>query len=236
MTTMLGIVPEVAPPAFLLEQIEAVTINRNTVWKRLRMVFDVVPQSAGWATAGVTAAIVLIALMLSQPGGRQVAERLMHGTDGTAITQPVQSTSGGSVKPIPQPSSVEVAERPARGEREVRSHRVLVAKTLSHKEAAGSVKAAKDIESPTADEVSSVPAEPVVVALAEPSSDDVMRKQQENEAAKLARAKAYQEAKLAQEAETLAQIHAEMKAGSRYGRAAGVDGKGYAVELASIRF
>lgn len=67
MTGMLRTTPEVEPPAFLLAQIEAATVNRTGFLARIKRAFDYVPTTARWASAPV-AAIVLLGILLSNNG------------------------------------------------------------------------------------------------------------------------------------------------------------------------
>ncbi|GEM_PF-3445299 len=68
MTGMLRTTPEVEPPAFLLAQIEAATVNRTGFIAKVKRAFDHVPTMARWAAAPVAAAVVLMGILLSNSG------------------------------------------------------------------------------------------------------------------------------------------------------------------------
>jgi hypothetical protein len=72
MTGMLRTTPEVEPPAFLLAQIEAATVNRTGFLTRVKRAFDYVPTTARWASAPVAAAIVLLGILLSNNGNAPI--------------------------------------------------------------------------------------------------------------------------------------------------------------------
>ncbi len=81
MTGMLRTTPEVEPPAFLLAQIEAATVNRTGFLARVKSAFDHVPTMARWAGAPVAAAIVLFGILLSNNGGVQTPIALNNPTE-----------------------------------------------------------------------------------------------------------------------------------------------------------
>ncbi len=68
MTGMLRTTPEAEPPAFLLAQIEAATVNRTGFLTRLQRAFDCVPTMARWASAPIAAAVVLLGILFSNNG------------------------------------------------------------------------------------------------------------------------------------------------------------------------
>lgn len=68
MTGILRTTPEVEPPAFLLAQIEAATVNRTGFLTRIQRAFDRVPVMVRWATAPAAAAIILLGILLSNNG------------------------------------------------------------------------------------------------------------------------------------------------------------------------
>lgn len=68
MTGILRTTPEVEPPAFLLAQIEAATVNRTGFLTRIQRAFDQVPVIVRWATAPAAAAIILLGILLSNNG------------------------------------------------------------------------------------------------------------------------------------------------------------------------
>lgn len=98
MTGMLRTTPEVEPPAFLLAQIEAATVNRTGILARIQRAFDQIPTSARWATAPVAAAIVLMGVLLS---------------NNVQVQTPVavKSPTGHVEKAIPAAPEVTVEER-----------------------------------------------------------------------------------------------------------------------------
>lgn len=69
-TEVLRAAPEVEPPAFLMQQIEAATVKRVGLLTSLRRAFDYVPRYARWApaTCGAAAAVVA-AILFALPGG-----------------------------------------------------------------------------------------------------------------------------------------------------------------------
>lgn len=81
MTGMLRTTPEVEPPAFLLAQIEAATVNRTGFLARVKSAFDHVPTVVRWAGAPVAAAIVLLGILLSNNGGVQTPIALNNPTE-----------------------------------------------------------------------------------------------------------------------------------------------------------
>lgn len=68
MTGMLRTTPEAEPPAFLLAQIEAVTVNRTGFLTRIQRALDHVPAMVRWASAPIAAAVVLLGILLSNNG------------------------------------------------------------------------------------------------------------------------------------------------------------------------
>ena len=127
---VLASVPEVEPPAYLLEEIEAATVKRPGFRKRLRAAFEPViraPAYARWA-AVTAAAGVLIAVFVFQPG---VERHRMFGppqpSGETIATQPgAPEDSGaqvGATQPAPEIGGVTVVERPVRTPRLYREAR-----------------------------------------------------------------------------------------------------------------
>ena len=104
MTGMLRTTPEVEPPAFLLAQIEAATVKRAGFLARLQRAFDQVPTTARWAAAPVAAAVILLGILLSNPGDvrtpvvvKSPTERVESAVPGTpSITVEEKTTPSGS--------------------------------------------------------------------------------------------------------------------------------------------
>lgn len=62
---MLATTPEVEPPGSLLEQIEAATIRRPSIWQRLGV--PTVGTYGRWAASTAVAAAILLAILVSRP-------------------------------------------------------------------------------------------------------------------------------------------------------------------------
>ena len=108
MTGMLRTTPEAEPPAFLLAQIEAATVNRTGFLTRIQRAFDYVPTMVRWASAPIAAAIVLLGILLSINGDMKTpvavkspTERIQRAIPGMPglpnITVQEQIASGGKV-------------------------------------------------------------------------------------------------------------------------------------------
>lgn len=91
MSSMLGAILEIEPPAFLLEQIEAATINKPTFWRRLQAAFTTMPQYTRWGLASAAAVGVAIVLMF-HPNGRYV-ERITQLAPKVIATQPMPKST-----------------------------------------------------------------------------------------------------------------------------------------------
>ncbi|HEY3298289.1 MAG TPA: zf-HC2 domain-containing protein, partial [Armatimonadota bacterium] len=89
---VLASTPEIEPPAFLLAQIEAATINRPTTVTRLRQVleqFGRVPQTVRWAAA-FSAAVLAAAFLLVHPANHQSKSLpvIASGPSATHVSSP----------------------------------------------------------------------------------------------------------------------------------------------------
>lgn len=260
MAGMLAAAPEVEPPAFLLEQIEAATVRRPTFRARLRTALEPLlrlPGYARWGAVATAAAGVLIAVLMSQPGDRWLAHR-----PETAPQLPSASTvqpkgaedSAAKVGPLrsaPDLGAVTIVERPTRTShlhgKVRRRYATSAAKTLYARKA--TAKTPSDVEAaagtgavePTASlgesvSVAESPAaatEAAVIASA-PNEADLA-----DEKAKTTKASLALE-KLQQDKEALAELRAQIAARNRQRKhqvgIEAVGGQKYSVELASIRF
>jgi len=81
MTGMLRTTPEVEPPAFLLAQIEAATVNRTGFLTTIKRAFDHVPTTVRWAGAPIAAALVLLGILLSNNGSIQTPIAVNNPTE-----------------------------------------------------------------------------------------------------------------------------------------------------------
>lgn len=228
-------VPEVEPPASLLDRIEAATVKRPTFQVRLRTAFGAVPQYARWAAGGAAIAGVLLAGLLLHLAGQRVADDLAgppSGQEEVIATEP----SGGA---LGSASEVGAADT----KRHVGTRRAARAKTRQVVSAAlGSLEAARsavDAEAPT----ESVSSDEAVLVAELPEDSDRSAADgpaSDSEAARLARAMARQNARLEQEADALERERMQLasRGGSRRNEtyADRVQGRKYSVGLASIRF
>ena len=231
-STILAATSEVAPPAFLLEQIEAATINCPTFPVRLQTVWNSmwqVPQGVRWAAASVTAACALVVILVSQPGEQRVAhdQAVKYQANSVIAAQPA-TTAETQTAPLVVAKVVN---------RSSRMHKAIVTNTLAHRTTLGQPKPAKEIKEPVEATLNEE-----VVADASLSADDVAAEQPKPNAEEVrsAKAAAYQEARLKQEADALAEVRVQLAArNSRRNydtHIERIEGKKYSVELASIRF
>jgi anti-sigma factor RsiW len=88
MTGMLRTTPEAEPPAFLLAQIEAATVNRTGFLARVKRAFDHVPTTARWASAPIAAAVVLLGILLANNRAVQVPMVVNEPTQGVEQAAP----------------------------------------------------------------------------------------------------------------------------------------------------
>ncbi len=256
---VLASVPEVEPPASLLEEIEAATVKRPGFGKRLRAAFEPViraPAYARWAAVTVAAG-VLIAVLVFQPGmERQPPFGPPQPSDETIATGPAapEDTGGqvGATEPALEAGGITVVERPVRTprlHREVRPARELAGVATSAgdrpvDETAALADADEDAETLAlgtetvpATEVASEPApetpESVDVASALRGLESAGEKvETEKDSPALGR--------LEQEGDALAELRAQIAARNKQKRhevrVEPVEGRKYSVALASIRF
>lgn len=232
-STILAATPEVAPPAFLLERIEAATINCPTFPVRLQTVWNSmwqVPQGVRWAAASVTAACALVVILVSQPGEQRVAhdQAVKYQANSVIAAQPATTAET-------QTAPLVVAKAVNRSSRMQMKHKAVVTSTLSNKASMGRPKIAKG-------SVETTPADEVEVAEASESENDAVAEQPKPNAEeiKAAKAIAHQEARLKQEADALAEVRVQLAARNSQRNydthIERIEGKKYSVELASIRF
>lgn len=256
---VLASVPEVEPPAYLLEEIEAATVKRPGFRKRLRAALEPLMRAPAYARwAAVTAAAgVLIAVFVFQPGmERHPLFGLHPPSSETIATQPgAPEDSGarvGATQPAPETGGVTVVERPVRTPRLYREARParelagvatsaadrLVDETMALAEAdedAGTL--ALGTETVPATEVASEPPPET------PASVDVASALRGLESAgEKAETEKTSPAlgRLEQEGDALAELRAQIAARNKQKRhevrLEPVEGRKYSVALASIRF
>ena len=241
-TSMLGNTPEVMPPAFLLEKIEAATVNRPTTWESLRELF-ITPKQIRWAAVCCAVVGALIVMMTSQPGERHIAR------DTAVKSQPNGMFAPQSVKTSPaEMASAQIASEGRSGKIGVRWHKTAVTKTLAHKMMVRIPKPADrkpkaGVKSPSEPKEADTSDEMILEKDAEEPADGGGADKQakvDNEETRMAKALAYQETKLKQEVEMLAQIRAQLAARNskrtydvQEGR---IESRQCSMDLASIRF
>lgn len=117
-TEVLRAVPEVEPPASLMEQIEAATVKRVGLLARLQRAFDYMPGYTRWAAGTVAAAAVLMGILVSQtgdvraPGKAESPVAKVQEIAPTAPAKPFPSVEMPSE--APSEMAVVVTERPSR--------------------------------------------------------------------------------------------------------------------------
>ena len=108
---LLSEVGEVEPPAGLLAQIEAATINRPTLGQRVRAMLahlTSVPASARWAMASATAVIALVFVMMSHPGVHRIANAPVPQSPSSVTA--AQPATPSVITPAPKLGPVVVVE------------------------------------------------------------------------------------------------------------------------------
>ena len=245
-THMLGSVPEIEPPAFLLEQIEAVTVKRPTFRTRLRTGFGAlreIPQYARWTAAGAVAAGVLMLVLMHQPSMWETPRAPMSALDlessRIVAKQPGDEVSIAEV--MPEGSSSEtrsvLALRPAvqSGHERIPKAEMVAGETGVFFEATGKVESpgapteAGAAGEAAASETSTEPKETMVAfASAELGSDS------------RGTSDAAPEVKSGQADDGLADLRAKIAARNRQRNhlphEERIEGRKYSVELASIQF
>lgn len=255
-TAMLGNTPELDPPAFLLEQIEAATVKRPSVWGRLRAVFSPVqrvPEYARWAVAGVAAAGILAAILVSQPGTRHTVRypATQQPADRVVATEPADQPTADekpeikpSVSTTSQANSVRraIALEPRR--RTARTHTGLIRQTASGKIALPASDAASSVsETAASGELEENPApESSVVEETATSPTEVVAEATPSDSPEVEIVKVplpSRETKLTQH-DVLSEVRSDIVARSRQRKIQPteerIEGKKYSVELASVRF
>jgi hypothetical protein len=256
----LSALPEIEPPAFLLQQIMTATVAKPTFAEKLSAAFTPAvktPQYLRWAGAGAAAAIALIALMLSQPATRQIAINppTPEHRQPAAPSQVKPTIAVGNVASANVPLNVVVTKsKPSfRAHRTHRPAAVVMAKVVQRRLVAANlvgpwtpgtedltpkVDASADVEnmdSAVAAEPDVKPAAPVTVASNAVSDEDVAKQ------ARLAKVAAI-EKELAQEPSATEQLRARIAARNRTRAYMDsdadmvVDVKKASVQLATIRF
>jgi hypothetical protein len=244
---LLSEVGEVEPPAGLLAQIEAATINRPTLGQKARTALEQltrVPASARWAMASVTAAAALMFVMMSHPGVHQIANVPVPTPHSPSVTA-TQPATPPVVSPAPKPAPVVVADtapvpvhQPIRVQRR---HMVASAKTsMGHR-----------AKQPVRTVVAKVTPKVTPIPVAdEPSTSDATTN--EDVAAVTPAPETGQEIKIVRastapqsdwqkkEADSLAELRAKLAARNKQRRyevqPETIDGRKVSIDLASIRF
>ena len=232
---MLKAASEIEPPAFLLERIEAATVNRPTFWERIQAGFSISPIGARLA-AGTALAGVLVAALLFQLGE--------HGARKAAVGP----ESGGTVVVQSSARPAELSPtQPGETSRSIESRgsvqrRAVVARSPVRKVATAKHKFAKGVGTSGQAAEADIPGEEISVAEASDTSNADAAGQSKIgvEEARLAKALAYQEARLKQESDALAEVRAKLAARNKQrshdAYVEKIEGRGCSVALASIRF
>jgi anti-sigma factor RsiW len=242
-------VGEVEPPAGLLAQIEAATINRPTLGQKARTALEQltrVPASARWAMASATAAVALAFVMMSHPGTHQIATAPVHSPQSPSVTA-AQPAASPAVTPASKPAPVVVAETKAvpasQPTRAQRRHMIALAKTVTHRRPA--------VKAPVHTAVAKVAPKVTPIPVAEESAtSDVTANQNVPAAApapeteqeiKIVRASVAPQADWQKkEADSLAELRAKLAARNKQRRyevqPETLDGRKVSIDLASIRF
>ncbi|HUV04901.1 MAG TPA: zf-HC2 domain-containing protein [Armatimonadota bacterium] len=255
-TAMLKSTAEIEPPACLLEQIKAATVKRPALRARVYAALGTagrMPQYVRWTAAGAAAVCVILGVLLLHPGAKQSAPA---PTERPVASQPADTqVEVAEVIPAPSaPHTIAPAEiaRPTHvsgfPRRAHRWHAKTVAKLPKpHKRvlaAAAKLESGAETEKAAEPKDAGSPDEATLAANAVgPADADSTAEQSAAEARRIKIASAVRddlEARLKRHAEALESLRAQIAArsgdGKYLGRTAGIEGRKYSVELASIWF
>jgi predicted anti-sigma-YlaC factor YlaD len=247
MTGMLRTTPEVEPPAFLLAQIEAATVNRTGFLTRVKRAFDHVPTAVRWASAPIAAAIVLLGILLSNNGSVQTPIAVNNPTERIEKSVPGLPNATVEEQVATRPNAI--AGRPKVRTTGWRFHggkAIADAKRVgnSKRSVPGEVKVANADGTPVVEEPKLeepvVPTEVVENTPLEPAIDVVPTSAvtEASKAGKVSLAKSVAKAVVLDEPGAIEQLRARLAAKnkSKLNNHEGVDGRKYSVGLISLRF
>ena len=234
---MLATTSEVEPPAGLLEQIEAATIRRPSVWQRLGTALGSVPAYGRWAAATTATAAILLAILVGR-SPQHVAKQRAHAPQSPlAVTQP-------EVTPAPRTPTIIIAEQPVRhfpSHTSIREKAVIKAPARKLMAKITPAKVARE-GTPLKEEVKVVgeeppaaesPASESVTTAASPAPEPVKE-------VKVVQAATSPADHLQQQNDSLAKLRAELAARNKHKKLQvqtdPIEGRKVTVELASIRF